>query len=332
MNKEILIREIDQLLAKDKVKFLNNLKADIYNYVSNRSCAECLTIVENGYLWEPSDALDGYIPRFISFIRGRKYNGKELDSALTERIVSITTSSYNEHVQIHSTAIVKPVLEELLNNKVVIESLAAQIVDKWKGTISVVLRKKLVAILVHKIEESIGDNIVHASSSAVTTICSKVVAVAVSIPISKSIAILLAKNMAIMLKGVIAKVLASATFKTMMATMVKKFVAAKIIAIVISLIGAKMAGISIGWVLAPLIIAFIAYEINTLPRKMAEKISTAVVEELSGKFTSLNHNVSTSIASEIGSAALITYLSDVANDTSMRDILNQVYEEMNNSK
>ena len=100
MNKEILIREIGQLLAKDKVKFLNNLKADIYNYVSNRSCAECLTIVENGYLWEPSDALDGYIPRFISFIRGRKYNGKELDSALTERIVSITTSSYNEHVQI----------------------------------------------------------------------------------------------------------------------------------------------------------------------------------------------------------------------------------------
>ena len=135
-----------------------------------------------------------------------------------------------------------------------------------------------------------------------------------------------------MLKGVIAKVLASATFKTMMATMVKKFVAAKIIAIVISLIGAKMAGISIGRVLAPLIIAFIAYEINTLPRKMAEKISTAVVEELSGKFTSLNHNVSTSIASEIGSAALITYLSDVANDTSMRDILNQVYEELNNSR
>ena len=118
----------------------------------------------------------------------------------------------------------------------------------------------------------------------------------------------------------------------MMATMVKKFVAAKIIAIVISLIGAKMAGISIGWVLAPLIIAFIAYEINTLPRKMAEKISTAVVEELSGKFTSLNHNVSTSIAFEISSAALITYLSDVANDTSMKDILNQVYDELNNSR
>ena len=29
MNKEILIREIDQLLAKDKVKFLNNLKAAV---------------------------------------------------------------------------------------------------------------------------------------------------------------------------------------------------------------------------------------------------------------------------------------------------------------
>ena len=89
MNKEVLIREIDQLLAKDKAQFLNNLKIDIYNYVNNRSCAECLTIVESGYRWEPSDALDGYIPRFISFIRGKRYKGKELDSALTERIVSM---------------------------------------------------------------------------------------------------------------------------------------------------------------------------------------------------------------------------------------------------
>lgn len=39
MKKDVLIREIDQLLAKDKAKFLNNLKADISNYVSNRSCA-----------------------------------------------------------------------------------------------------------------------------------------------------------------------------------------------------------------------------------------------------------------------------------------------------
>ena len=328
MSRDKIVHDIDKLLMKDKARFLSALRDDIYCYVSNRSAAECLSIIEGGLCWYPSNSLNGYIPRFVAFIRGKKYRGEEIDSALTEEIVSITTSLYNKHVQAQSSAIVKPVLEELLKNKVVIEALAAQIVDKWKGTISVVLRKKLIAILVHKIEESIGDNIVHASSSAVSAICSKVVTVAVSIPISKSIAILLAKNMAIMLKGVIAKVLASATFKTMMATAVKKFVAAKIVAIVISLIGAKMAGISIGWILAPLIMAFIAYEINTLPRKMAEKISTAVVDELSGKFTSLNHNVSTSIASEICSAAFATYLSDVANDISMKDILNQLYNEI----
>lgn len=328
MNKESLVRDIDKLLLKDKTVFLTTLRTDIYNYVSHCTCAKCLSIMENGTCWKPSNSLDGYVPRFIAFLRRKKYNGHELDSALTEHIVLITTESYRKYVQEHSTGIVKPVLEDLLKNKIIIESLATQVVNKWKGTVSIVLRKKLIAILVHKIEESIGDNIVHASSNAVCTICSKIVVTSVSIPITKSIAIILAKNMAIMLKGVIAKVLASATFKTMMVAMVKKFIAAKIIGIIISLVGAKLAGISVGWVLAPLIMAFIAYEIKTLPTKMANKISNAVVDELSGAFSEINHKISTSIALDMGASALTTYLSDVANDISMKDILDQIQEEI----
>lgn len=330
MGNEALIQEIDKQLGKDKSAFLSKLRTDIYNYVSNRSTAECLSVVEKGYCWEPSDSLDGYIPRFIAFIRKKKYKGNELDSALTKRIVSITTDSYNNYVENHNTAIVSPLLKELLNNKIIIESLASQMVDNWNSTMSKALREKLVSVLIHKIEESIGDNLIHASSDAVSLLCTKIIATAVSIPITKSIAIILAKNMAIALKGVIAKVLASAAFKSTMATIVKKFVAAKIIAIVISLVGAKIAGISIGWIVAPLIIAFIAYEISTLPGKMATKISDAVVEELSGKFTELNHNISTGIAKEFGTAALSAYLSDVAKDIAVGDILNKIQDSLIN--
>lgn len=327
-NKETLIKNIDVQLGKNKNKFLSDLRENIYDYVSNRTCKECLSITEKEICWEPSDSLDGYIPRFIAFLRKKKYNGNELDSALTEKIVSITTSTYNKYIQDNSSTIIKPILQEMLDNKIIIESLAKQIVDKWEGTISYALRQQLVGILIHKIEDSIGDNIVTASSNAVTTICTKVVASAVSIPISKSIAILLAKNMTIALKGVIAKVLASTAIKTMIATMAKKMIAAKIIAIIISLIGAKLAGISIGWILAPLIIAFIIYEFNTLPTKMADKISNEVANELSGNFSDLNHKVSSSIVLELSKSAFNTFLSDVINDVSMRDIIDQIQDEL----
>ena len=130
--------------------------------------------------------------------------------------------------------------------------------------------------------------------------------------------------MVVLMKGVIAKLLASSAFKATMAALVKKFVAVKVAAILFSFIGTKMAGISIGWVVAPIIAGILIYEYNTLPDNMAGKISEKVSEELSGNFSNMNKSVASGIVTGLGASALGSFISDVANDISMKEIVDSL--------
>lgn len=330
MTNNELINKITCELGSHKEDFISELQNRIYDYISSKSSSDCLTIVERKdygnrkVIWEPSEALDGYIPRFISFLRKKDYEGNELDSYLTDDIVNIVEKTYGEFVKENTNIIIKPIIEKIFSQKDFIDCIASQAIDHWKGTMGSVLRQKMMKLLVHKIEDSISTNIVHASSSAVVATTSKIITTAAAIPISKTIALVLAKNMAIMLKGIIAKLLASTAFKTMLAAMVKKMIAAKVLTVIIYAVGTKIAGISIGWIIAPLIAALIAYEYFTLPRKMAEKISANVSTELRSKFSDLNKNVATGIVAELGTSALGTFASDVIKDISMKDIVDSL--------
>lgn len=330
-----LIKNINTELGRHKDDFLNEIQSKIYNYIDSRSCAQCLSIVErkiSSLTWYPSEVLQGYTPRFIAFIRKKRYKGNELDSALTDAVVNIVVTTYNKYIQTQSGYIVKPILEDALNNRIIINSIAKKAVDTWQSNFPQYLKQKLMAELVHRIEDSISTNIVHASSQAVSTAATKVIAgvtaAAAAIPISKSMAALLAKHMAILLKGIVAKILASAAFKTMIATLVKKFVAFKILSVIISSIGAKLAGISIGYILAPLIVAFIAYEAYTLPRKMAKDISESVVDELSKEFENMNNQISTNIVAELGTSAITAYISDIVNDDTMKEFIDTIKTQL----
>ncbi len=328
MDNNALKNAIIKELGSHKSQFLDQVQRKIYNNIASLSSADCLTIVEKksyyDKTWEPSDSLDGYIPRFIAFLRKKNYDGNELDSILTDKVVGIVVSTYNSFVQEHKDIFIKPILEETFKNNLIANTIAKQAVERWKSTVPQAIKQKLVTALVHKIEDSISTNIVHASSDAVATAASKIIATTATIPITKSIAIMLSKHMALFLKVVVSKVLASAAFKTMMATMVKKFVAVKVLSIIITSIGAKLAGISIGWILAPLILAFIAYEVSTLPRKMAKSISEAVVMELDREYNGLNTTISTSIVAELSGSAMSTFIGDVIQDASMKELIDSL--------
>lgn len=317
------VQAIVNSLGNNKSSFLSDIKYDINSYISRRSVSECLTLVtrysdgSSGAKWYPSEVLDGYTERFIAFLRNKTHNGHIIDSALTDPVVDIVSKKFEKFYSDNATLISKPLLESILSNHILVTQLANQIVDASRGAIPSYLRSQLTGSIIHYLEDNIHTNVVHLSAQAVQNIVATTTSYAVAIPVSAT----LLKYLAFSLKGVIAKLLATAATKTMLAGILKKIVAAKIIAAIIALVGSSISGSAIAWVVAPLLAAYIAYEAYNLPSKLGDKVSEAVVNELSGEFDKINRNVASQLVQGFATSALATFAGDVAKDDAIKEMI-----------
>lgn len=335
MNKETVIESIINGLGERKEKFLNEVQRSINSKISNSSISDCLSVTvrhsSSNTNWYPSEILDGYLPRFIAFIRKKDYNGCVVDSYMTDKVVEIVISKFNEFYTNNSDLIARPLLDLLLTNRTIATALSNHIIEATNGTLPSAIKSKLSTLLIHKLDSALGGGIIDSASHAVSGLTTKAVAAIAAIPISKSLMVVLMKHFAFLMKGVIAKVLASAAIKTMLATTVKKIVAVKIIGAAITLFASKVglttSGAVVGWIVAPLIIAFLAHEVISLPRKMGEKVASEVRAELSGHFTKINRNVVTAIVESILLSGIQAFAKEVAADPQMKDLINNLVKE-----
>lgn len=323
------VTEIVNILGGKKRLFLDSVENAINSHISHRSWQDCLTIVlrnSNGSVrstWYPSEIADGYTPRFIAFLRKKEYKGYAVDSVLTDDVVNLVSDKFSSFYKENSDCISKPLLDQLLKDHVFVEQLSKQVIEISNGTLPSAIKSQMTTAIVHYIESSMNVNISHICGHMIATSTTNIVAFATALPISKAMMAVMAKSMAVYMKVVIAKVLASTAMKTMMMTAVKKIVAAKIIATMITLVGAHLGGMSIAWVVIPLLAAFIAYEVTNLPEKMGKKVSEAVRAELYGKFDNINTNIAQQIVSSFSTSILSLLASDIANDDEIKGMLKQ---------
>ena len=314
-------------LGKNKYTFLNDVESSIDSYISGKSWQECLTIVERYSdgsvkdVWEPSDVMEGYVKRLMAFLFKKKCDGYELDSKLTDGVVSLVTKKFEKYYSDNAGALAKPLMTQLMNDKVFVNQLAEQIVDVSKGPLPTAIKNKLVAKVIHSLEESMNVNISQIAVDQIHNLTTHIVAAAAAVPISKTVAIVLFKNMAFFLKGVIAKVMATTAFKTMLATAIKKLVVIEIIAALVAIVGPALGGISAWWIIAPLLATYIAYEVYNLPEQMGSKVSSAVRSELSGEFDHLNQNVVKQILNGLSSAAMASLVNDIAQEAAFKNVI-----------
>lgn len=323
------VTEIVNILGNKKHSFLDSVEHSIDSHISRRSWQDCLTIVlrdSNGSVrstWYPSEIADGYTPRFIAFLRKKKYNGYAVDSVLTDDVVKLVADKFSSFYKDNSNCISKPLLDQLLKDHVFVEQLSKQVVEISNGTLPSAIKSQMTTVIIHNLENSMNVNIAQSCGHIIAVSTTQIVAFATTLPISKAMIAVMAKSMGIYMKTIIAKVLASTAMKTMMMTAVKKIVAAKIIATMVALVSAHLGGVSIAWFVIPLLAAFIAYEVSNLPKKIGKKVSVAVREELYGEFNNINTNIAQQIVSSFSLSALSSLASDIANNDEIKGMLKQ---------
>lgn len=188
--------EILDVLGDSKEVFLARVEARIKDYISSRSFSDCLTFVEkrphSPKIWKP-EASASYLQCLGAFCAGKRLNGHELDSALTEPVVALVTEEFEALYEANSEELSSALSVGLMRSRIFTTSLVENIVDITNSELPNAVKNKVALVLLQKLEATFDVHFSRAAASAVKVVAAKAVAVAVSIPITKSTAILIMK-------------------------------------------------------------------------------------------------------------------------------------------
>lgn len=324
MDKHQLVNDLVTKFNDKKYDFLSDVRSAVTGYISNQG-AGCLTLVEkkrNGEknVWKLSPH-PGYALRLIAFCRGAKYDGNEIDSGLTEPIIGIVSRQFERLYQTNDEEIAKAILEFIVQDKALSKGFVDTIVNSAAANkITGEIKARAATLILLQIKDVLQIALAKGALIAV----GKTVAAVASKPIATKIAMMLVKFIALHLKGVIAKVLASAAIKAIIATAVKKFILAALTATLVKAIAAKF-GISASaaflWILIPVIVAYIAYEVVTFPQHLGGKVGDKIVEDLSSNYGKINEDVFDRIVTEVVDNGIGAIMEQFVNSKEMQDAL-----------
>ncbi len=328
------ITDVVNSLEDKKYAFLGSVQYEVRQFVANQSIEKCLTIVErnkDGSIhskWYPKDFVEGYLPRLIAFCRKKDYNGRQLDSALTDDVVNIVVKEYEKFYSDNSDLLSKALLKKIIEDKAFQKIFTDNLSKSMTGTVPVTVKNKIAALLIAGIHDGNNISLVDSAAKSIGDTTTKIVSYAASVPIIKTITTFIVTHFGFQIKMLVIKVLSTAAAKGMLVALIKKAVAAKILAAIIVLVGAKIGIVSggavIAWILIPILVAFIAREVYILPEKLSEKVSTEIGNELSGEFKVINTKVVSQIFANISTTTMNGLLADIMNTKEFKDGVNKL--------
>lgn len=291
------LQDVVNELGTQETSFVAGVEHDIRSHIESQSVARCLTIVtrdaagavQRSYAPTPPDI--GYIEALIAFCRGKRLNGRELDSALTDSTVDVVVSRYESLFAKNADQLSASLSKVLLSDRVFLSAISDAVLNAYKGPVAQGMRRQIQEALLQKIQASISSQVDNQAVAALKATATKAIVTAVQAPISTQIAAIIAKFLAMHMKALLAKVLASKAFKVAIMTKIKGLVLAGVVGVIVKFVAAKLGittGAAVAWVLIPVFVAWIGYEVVTLPKKLGEKISEKVAGELSGSFDANN--------------------------------------------
>lgn len=311
------IQNVSTLINGHKADFVDYIREKVHGYIAAQSFKTCLTLVlrsSSGDVHsrhEPTPTLE-YLSILTAFVRKKPHNGHAVDSGLSEPLAEIVGQAVAAKLEGISQEIADTIVSSLLNSESVRHALAKALVEANEAAIPELARDKVKKLVLQKVATLLGQGIDHAQTAALKTAVAKITATAAASPLAAHVAAALLKTMVATLKPIVGKLLASTAFKTAIVAKIKTVIAASVIGAVIHLVAAKLGiaggGAVIGFIVLPLLAAYIYYEASHFPGKLAKKVSEQVSQEMDRTHAELSNSLAEKIVEQaaisgVGAAA-----------------------------
>lgn len=347
MIRQAMIEEMADKLGENKEKFLSETKSAVASYIANQN-SRCLSVVGLGRDGEIERTYDtalsfSFAKVLFAFCRGQQYEDRKLDSALTQPVANVVVEQFEKLYGEKSEDLSKALLKVLTEDTTILNSIVQTMIDSRVAGMVVGQARRYVTQHITKeishkacalIVEYMKSHAAHTSVSVgghIAKAGKEAIGYAATAALAKTVALIVLKMIAAGMGPLLVKLLASAAFKVFIVAAVKKMIIAAVGAAIVKFIVLKL-GIASGtaWliVVAPLIIAFISYEMYWFPTKLGEKVSEKLYSELDTSFSSINKTILEKLFDGLGGETAKRLAQNIAGNSEVIASLDELLESM----
>lgn len=317
LDKPQVIDKLVTHLQEGQEGFLDDLQYAVRHYVEEQG-SECLAIVERDDMgaiervWRL--ALSGdYVERLLAFVNDQQYNGRELDSTLTEPLIELVVGKFGHYYKSSGTQIARILLED----RQFTEKLVENVVDQH-ATLRAQLRRRAVRVITDELQEQLQNR----TGELVTTTANATA--------TRKIALVLDEQLAFQIQALVLKVIALPVVNQMLILVIQKFIVSTILYSVIRFIAVKL-GIGIGATtmlfLLPIVAIWIARDIANFPTELGRQVGQQVRDELETHFDEINRYVMSEVYDEFVRIGAEQLAQDLAQDTNLKNYIDVLVDE-----
>lgn len=291
-------KRVEEAIAEHKCQLLDALESAVGSTLGNLTPSEALTIRlvsgESTLRRIAPGATIEYARALLAFMRQREFNGCEVDSAVTPVVLDVVEKQVIAFYSSHDVteAIIAGIVEQVHGMSDPTDAIRSEIRENLDW-----LRKEYTALTVDS-SYSLAGTLIDVSAHHIQEFLSSATGKVIVAGIVKAMSTTWGKiALQRLLTAVIQKVMASAALKSAILTTIKKVGIGILIktaigkALVALLAAVGIAHVPIAWVILPIIGVFLAHEYFTFPRKLAERVPSAIRNAMNDRFGELNERI-----------------------------------------
>ncbi|MDP2803676.1 MAG: hypothetical protein Q8O26_17540 [Phreatobacter sp.] len=299
-----LLDELATLLGHERDGIVAEVQRAVEAHIASKSNAECLSLVlrdTDGTITRhlPLAASHEYATALIAFVRGKPLDDGILDSALTDSTAETVADVFSRLIGDKADAIAERLMPLVVSDARFASALSDAIMSAYQNPIPNLVKQKASEILSSKLSLYISHSIDTTTSMTIKSSLAKIAMGSVGAPVAAKIVTALVASLMVTLKPIIIKLLASAAFKAAVVSKLKAIVVGALLGAFVKIVGTKLGLTAAGafiWVLIPLVLAWVAYEVAGFSAKLADKVSQSVAQDMRENFAETTRMISEELA------------------------------------